>query len=276
MEQAVAGFAAGTISTLIMHPLDLAKTQLQVTRVYQHTGLRNVVNANVNRQHFFRSLYRGLTVNLIGSTASWGSYFFIYEKCKNAVASYSNIPVRELSSFQILGCSYASGLAVAALTNPIWVVKSRILSRSVPYTSFLTGIRELLRNQGIKGCYVGIVPSFVGVCQGSLQFMAYERLKKHYNEPMSSLQYLSVSALSKVFSSLLMYPVMVFRTRLQVRDTLRITDSKSLMSLRLPQIIADLYKGYSFHLLRVVPQTCITLLVYEQTYHFLKKDTKNK
>ena len=76
---ALAGLTAGAATPLVVHPLDLIKTRLQV-QDYNSTGearyrgpwhaLRVIV-----AQEGWRALYQGAQANAIGSAASWGSYF---------------------------------------------------------------------------------------------------------------------------------------------------------------------------------------------------------
>lgn len=40
------------------------------------------------------------------------------------------------------------------------------------------GIREILRTEGVRGFYLGLTPSLIGVSHGAFQFMFYEELKK--------------------------------------------------------------------------------------------------
>ncbi|CAA16904.1 FAD transporter [Schizosaccharomyces pombe] len=277
MDQAIAGLAAGTASTLIMHPLDLAKIQMQASMNQDSKSLFQVFKSNIGSNGSIRSLYHGLSINVLGSAASWGAYFCIYDFSKRVVMSMTPFNNGEISVLQTLCSSGFAGCIVAALTNPIWVVKSRILSKRVNYTNPFFGFYDLIKNEGLRGCYAGFAPSLLGVSQGALQFMAYEKLKLWKQRRPTSLDYIFMSAASKVFAAVNMYPLLVIRTRLQVMRS----PHRSIMNLVLQtwrlQGILGFYKGFLPHLLRVVPQTCITFLVYEQVgMHFKTQSSKSQ
>jgi hypothetical protein len=96
--------------------------------------------------------------------------------------------------------AYRSGAITAMLTNPIWVVKTRVFAtpRNDPSAyrglwgesclcSFtlqrLTpdlpdGLRTIYRHEGMRGLYKGSLLALVGVSNGSIQFAAYEEIKR--------------------------------------------------------------------------------------------------
>ena len=79
-------------------------------------------------QHSLAAFYRGLSPNTIGNAASWGFYFMWYGEIKKYMSSRQGIPVHNLSSGEFLLASGTAGIATALCTNPIWVVKTRMLS----------------------------------------------------------------------------------------------------------------------------------------------------
>lgn len=116
------------------------------------------------------------------------------------------------------------------------------------------------------------MPGLVGVVHGSLQFMAYEELKKVVNRkykkapphaPLDTVDYLGCAAVSKVFAATITYPYQVVRARMQdqyrewggvtniVRNTWRYEG------------VRGFYKGLVPYLLHVLPNICIVFLTYE-------------
>ena len=173
-------------------------------------------------------------------------------------------------------------MLTAVCTNPIWVIKTRMLSTpsSHPgaYSSILDGTRQILRSDGILGFYRGLVPSLFGVSHGALQFMAYEQLKKYRSHSkvqgspeLSALDFLLLSGLAKVFAGSATYPYQVVRARLQTYDadkSYRNARDVLLQTWRQEGFIG-FYRGLGPNLLRVLPSTWVTFLVYEKTRLYL-------
>jgi len=139
----------------------------------------------------------------------------------------------------------------------------------------LDGTRQILRSEGLAGFYRGLVPSLFGVSNGALQFMAYEKLKIYRSQSthgtLSAADFLVLSGLAKVFAGSTTYPYQVVRARLQMYDA----DStyKSARDV-VAQVwkregLAGFYKGLGPNLLRVMPSTWVTFLVYEKTKLYL-------
>lgn len=87
-DHAVAGFTAGTVATLIMHPLDLIKVRFQLANnsvasssmTSKRPGFGRAVYGALEdavRADGWKGLYRGLSPNLVGSASSWGLYFLL-------------------------------------------------------------------------------------------------------------------------------------------------------------------------------------------------------
>lgn len=148
-------------------------------------------------------------------------------------ASYAGRPTTLGPGRHIVAAAEA-GILTLALTNPIWVVKTRLclqygsveelnLPASKRYSGMLDALRKVYRHEGIPGLYRGFVPGIFGVSHGSLQFMAYEELKKLYIQKnkldsevkLGTAAYLCCAALSKLFAASITYPYQVVRARLQ-------------------------------------------------------------
>ena len=116
-------------------------------------------------------------------------------------------------------------MLTAVFTNPIWVIKTRMLStgRDAPgaYRSMAHGVSEIMRNEGVRGFWRGLVPSLFGISHGAVQFAAYEQLKKKRAiqrggaSELTNADYLLLSGSSKIFAGSITYPYQVLRVRLQ-------------------------------------------------------------
>ncbi|KAK4695318.1 hypothetical protein P7C70_g8570, partial [Phenoliferia sp. Uapishka_3] len=193
LDQAFCGIGAGIISTLVMHPLDLVKVRFQVsttTSASLSSGLKPVKKGvlreiygsvrDIGRYEGLRGLYRGLTPNLVGNASSWGLYFLWYTMIK--ARKDGGDPTVKLSAGQHLLASAESGIITAVMTNPLWVVKTRMFTSTpnspLAYKNVFDGLNKLARLEGVPGLMKGISLALFGVSNGAIQFMTYEELKK--------------------------------------------------------------------------------------------------
>lgn len=180
---------------------------------------------------------------------------------------------RKMSNFYPLLGSFT-----ALCTNPIWVIKTRMLSTSSnypgAYTSIANGTRQIFRSEGLRGFYNGLVPSLFGVSHGALQFMAYEKLKisrrgstTQQQRDLSTVDLLQLSGLAKIFATVVSYPHQVIRARLQIyKAGNAYKGSRDVVTqVWRHEGINGFYKGLAPNLLRVMPSTWVTFLVYENT-----------
>jgi hypothetical protein len=121
-----------------------------------------------------------------GNGLSWGLYFFGYNKVKDALLERQQRihgeSVRFLDSQQYFLASAVTGATILLLTNPVWVLKTRMCAQTPGqerYQGMVHALRTLLREEGIRGAYQGLLPGLFGVSHGAVQFMVYEGLKKH-------------------------------------------------------------------------------------------------
>ncbi|MCJ1419390.1 hypothetical protein MMC32_005745 [Xylographa parallela] len=286
--ESVAGFTAGVATTIVVHPLDVIKTRLQVDRASNvRLGSSSVVLQQIFRSEGgFLALYRGLSPNLIGNSVSWALYFVWYDQIKHAMLAYHGLR-QGLSYYDYFLASGTAGILTAICTNPIWVIKTRMLSTSAKhpgaYMSIWDGTRRIYKAEGLSGFYRGLVPSLLGVSHGALQFMAYEQMKKlrdtrgstkqPQTQQLNNLDYLVFSGSSKILAGSLTYPYQVIRARLQTYDAEETYKSARdvVNQVWKQEGISGFYKGLGPNLLRVVPSSCVTFLVYENTKAFLPR-----
>ncbi|KAI7869072.1 mitochondrial folate carrier protein Flx1 [Spinellus fusiger] len=282
MDQAMAGFSAGMVSTLILHPLDLIKIRFQVqVNTTQKPGIPllggtfKTFRSILVHEGLVHGLYRGVTPNMAGATASWGLYFWWYSQIKQALRTEER---DTLAAWQHLCASAAAGAVTAVMTNPLWVVKTRMCTTThtspEAYRGLWDGLQRLAREEGWRGLYRGLVPGLLGVSHGALQFMAYEEMKKCKGKEtkLSNTEYLLMAGSSKVVATVATYPYQVLRSRLQNRETRDAYKSvvDCVKKIHALEGYNGFYKGLAPNVLRVLPGTCITFLVYENMSQWFK------
>lgn len=174
--------------------------------------------------------------------------------------------------------SSLAGMTTSLMTNPIWVLKTRILGSSRTdaraYKSVFDGVRSMIKHEGVLSFWKGTIPSLFQVFQASLQFTIYDNLKNLHGEdngkPLSTLQYTYISATAKFVSMVVMYPAQVVRSRLQNAHMRKETIRSVVVRLwREEGKVAGFYKGLSANIVRAVPATSITFVAYELVKNWL-------
>lgn len=285
LEVLLAGLTGGTTSTLILHPLDVIKIQLQVSENHSfknrkvYRNMRDVI-PNIYKLHGLRGFYQGISPNLAGAACSWGLYFFVYHTLKTAALDQQD--THSLGIVQHLSYAAIAGLMTLTATNPIWVVKTRMVlqgtSTTCMYSGLFDGLSKLARNEGLRGMYSGYVPGIFGITHGVIQFVSYEKMKENYyryqgyeqDVKLSVFPYIALSAVSKVMAVCMSYPYQVVRSRLQ-DPSCQYTGTWDLISRTTRnEGWRGFYKGIVPNLLRVTPACCITFVCYENVMHFFK------
>ena len=177
-------------------------------------------------------LYRGLGPALVGSAASWGGYFFIYERLKSnmlkqklgnvqksLICTEGSLQSNDSSSVKLgplenFTAACMAGSVMVALTNPIWLVKTRMqlelkhvqqLNQEVlskkgtfstdvgnrvkpPYRNMVDAMQTIVREEGPLALYKGSLPAMILVSHGGVQFVAYEFLKNQFGVYKKSIR----------------------------------------------------------------------------------------
>ncbi|KAJ9118153.1 hypothetical protein QFC22_004056 [Naganishia vaughanmartiniae] len=158
--------------------VSLAKTPAAAAKPRFGTAVYSALKDCV-KQDGWAGLYRGLTPNLVGGASSWGLYFLFYNMIKKQMQGTD--PTYQTTSSQHLLAAAEASAITAMLTNPIWVVKTRVfastLKNPTPYKGLIDGLPYIYRNEGLRGLYKGSLLALVGVSNGSIQFAAYEDIK---------------------------------------------------------------------------------------------------
>ena len=297
------------ISVLALHPLDVIKTRLQVQDCVDRRAAtyRGTVHAfrTVVRREGALGLYSGLTPALVGSTVAWGGYF----RCSNnAKARYQRAyDTRELPSHLHLISAAEAGLVVSLATNPIWVVKTRLQLQSrapgaagktapPPSRGLIDALTKIARAEGVAGLYKGLSPSLFLVSHGAIQFTAYgsetiavdaRRVRRRPtpapNRPRSSargwrrVQTSRPQTVAVTGGAASMQPRVVGGGRGGGGEATSgrspggryVGFAQSLGEIIRREGAAGLYKGMVPNVLRTLPSSGVTFLVYESTRSML-------
>ncbi|OWA53510.1 Mitochondrial folate transporter/carrier [Hypsibius exemplaris] len=292
IDHLLAGISGGVVSTLILHPLDLIKVRFAVNdgtsphSAVVSKGLRYAF-AHTYREGGLRALYQGVTPNCVGAGTSWGVYFLLYNVTKNWMSQGPNGVVESLGPAQHMLAAANAGALTLLVTNPIWVVKTRLclqyekadLPAHKQYRGMMDCFYKIYKFEGIRGLYKGLIPGMFGVSHGALQFMAYEELKKRATKykgvdpdtKLGTVEYLGYAAISKLFAATATYPYQVVRARLQDQHKNYTGLLDVVMRTWRREGLKGFFKGMVPNVLRITPASALTITVYEKLRLFLKQ-----
>ncbi len=140
-----------------------------------------------------------------------------------ASASSAPAPARGVAAhhFSTAAAVVRSKKSLGAFGEPAFFHASKTTSGSSMNSVQMT--LHIVRSEGLKGLYKGMSASYLGVAEGTIQWVLYERLKKmgkaSQQEGAKSSSKLSsmvgAAGIAKLVASLITYPHEVVRTRLR-------------------------------------------------------------
>ncbi|CDP14058.1 unnamed protein product [Coffea canephora] len=255
----LAGAGGGIIAQLITYPLQTVNTRQQTERdpkreKRRHGTIEQMIQ--VARHEGWDRLYGGLTPSLVGTAASQGVYYYFYQifRSKAEAAALqrrrNGVGDGSVGMFSSLVVAALSGCVNVLLTNPIWVVVTRMQTHTKktgncqpdstssgdnilaalepPPFGTCHAIQEVYDEGGVWGFWRGVFPTLIMVSNPSIQFMLYETLlkklkkrrassKKGSND-VSALEVFLLGAVAKLGATVVTYPLLVVKSRLQAKQ----------------------------------------------------------
>jgi hypothetical protein len=142
---------------------------------------------SVHRLEGWRALFKGLGPNLIGVVPARSINFFVVGNGKRIIGN--NFNNGQESWWVVLGAASLAGIVTSTVTNPIWLIKTRLqLDKNVvektggmakrQYKNSWDCIKQVVGQEGIRGLYKGMSASYLGVTESAFQWVLYEQMKK--------------------------------------------------------------------------------------------------
>ena len=158
-----AGGFAGAVSSTITCPIEVVKTQLQSssTLFANAKGSPFKIASQILQNEGVTGFFRGLPPTLVGIIPSRATYFWAYSSTKNFFVPL----IGDKAPTHILA-GIAAGVTSNTITNPIWMVKTRmqILADATTgqkaYSGYVDAIRTIYQQEGLKGFMKGISASY--------------------------------------------------------------------------------------------------------------------
>ncbi|KAL6977405.1 hypothetical protein U1Q18_026203 [Sarracenia purpurea var. burkii] len=176
------GGLAGITAASLTYPLDLVRTRLAAqTNVIYYRGIWHALRT-ISREEGVFGLYKGLGATLLGVGPNLAISFSVYDTLR----SYWKTQRPDDSTVLVsLACGSISGIASSTATFPLDLVRRRMQlegagGRARVYTTGLFGtFRYIIRTEGLRGLYRGILPEYYKVVPSvGIVFMTYEKMKQ--------------------------------------------------------------------------------------------------
>ncbi|KAF8396896.1 hypothetical protein HHK36_018531 [Tetracentron sinense] len=258
----LAGAGGGIIAQLITYPLQTVNTRQQTARDPKNAKkkLGTIEQMyQVVKQEGWDRLYGGLAPSLVGTAASQGAYYYFYQIFRNKAEVSAldrlnkGIGDGSVGMFSSLVVAALSGCLNVLLTNPIWVIVTRMQTHTkvskkpqpglnllvAPDETILAAlepppfgtshaVQEVYGEAGVWGFWKGVFPTLVMVSNPSIQFMLYETLLKKLkarrasskkgDNGITALETFLLGALAKLGATVVTYPLLVVKSRLQAKQ----------------------------------------------------------
>uniref|UniRef100_A0A7N9AYP1 Uncharacterized protein n=1 Tax=Mastacembelus armatus TaxID=205130 RepID=A0A7N9AYP1_9TELE len=229
------------------------------------------------QSHGVKGLYRGLSSLLYGSIPKSAVRFGVFEFLSNRAKDESG----RLDSTRGLLCGLGAGVMEAVLVVcPMETVKVKFIhdqtSANPKYKGFFHGVREIVREQGLRGTYQGLTATVLK--QGSnqaIRFFVMTALKNWYKgdnpnkaiNPLVTGVFGAIAGAASVFGNT---PLDVIKTRMQGLEAHKYKNTLDCaVKILRHEGLSAFYKGTVPRLGRVCLDVAIVFIIYEEVVKVL-------
>ncbi|KZV82455.1 mitochondrial carrier [Exidia glandulosa HHB12029] len=243
---ALAGALGGVFSNAVVYPLDTAKTRIQATPTKAGRRQQSMASIllKILREEGPAGYYRGFFASMLNTFSTQYAYFFFYSFVRTAylkrLAARSKSLQIGTAAELLLGA--VAGALAQIFTIPVSVIATRqqighslqekqesdVVEKvkqqdATPADeSFLAVARQIIREEGVTGLWLGLKPSLVLTVNPAITYGAFERIKSllvgNQNQKLSPWTAFALGALSKTLATVVTYPYIMAKIRVQARS----------------------------------------------------------
>lgn len=298
----LAGAGGGIIAQIITYPLQTVNTRQQTERVAKEGGRllhptppaaggsTLVQILQVVRTEGWGGLYSGLKPSLFGTAASQGIYYYFYQVFKNKAEAIAVARRKKghgdgtVGMFSWLVVAAFAGSLNVLLTNPIWVLVTRMQTHTQAERKIMEAKREALLMEASERNFIGSTLQDKLAQLDSTKPRAYRTLhaaREVYNEagiigfwkgiiPTLIMVFL-LGAVAKLGATVSTYPLLVVKSRLQAKQEiggnilLRYSGTlDAIMKMFRYEGLTCFYKGMSTKIVQSVLAASVLFMVKEE------------
>lgn len=219
----------------LTYPLITLSTRAQVESKRSSTSLLETIK-HIIRREGFTGLYAGLDSALFGISVTNFVYYYWYEWTRaffEKAAEKAGRASKKLTTVESMIAGAIAGSATVMLTNPIWVVNTRMTTRKeheddekLPggtsskkkAPSTLATLMSLIKDEGATSLFAGVLPALVLVINPILQYTIFEQLKNvvEKRRRVTAMDTFLLGALGKLAATSITYPYITVKSRAHV------------------------------------------------------------
>lgn len=259
---ALAGAGGGILSMVLTYPLITLSTRAQVESKKAESKFIDAVQRIVAREGV-AGLYSGINSALFGISVTNFVYYYWYEWTRaffEKAAATAGRANKKLTTVESMIAGAIAGSATVIITNPIWVVNTRVTTRQkhseadleagkpAPTPTTFGTLMSLLKKEGPRALFSGVLPALVLVINPILQYTLFEQMKNAVEKRRKVTPTVAffLGALGKLFATSVTYPYITVKSQMHVAGSH--SGKKEGMSGTLSRVIreegyAGLYKG---------------------------------
>lgn len=216
----------------ISYPLITLSTRAQVESKRAQSSALDAVRHILQREGP-RGLYSGMNSALLGISVTNFVYYYWYEWTRTAfekAATTAGRATKKLTTVESMIAGAIAGSATVLLTNPIWVVNTRMTTRKSnddetlpgapppkPKTTLST-LKDLVREEGMGALFAGVLPALVLVINPILQYTIFEQLKNvvERRRRVTPTDAFYLGAIGKLLATTITYPYITVKSQMHV------------------------------------------------------------
>ncbi|KAI9815694.1 MAG: hypothetical protein M1827_002090 [Pycnora praestabilis] len=278
---ALAGAGGGLLSMTLTYPLITLSTRAQVESKRAQSSTLDAVRRIIQREGI-TGLYAGLDSALFGISVTNFVYYYCEFHAYMAVkdwlmnrcpvgyewtrASFERAAIKtgraskKLTTVESMLAGALAGSATVMITNPIWVVNTRMTARksesdeqTLPGSkpkkapSTISTLISLFRDEGPLALFTGVLPALVLVINPILQYTIFEQLKNilEKRRRVTPTDAFFLGALGKLAATSITYPYITVKSRMHVASKNQPKDGMidSLRRIMREEGLPGFYKG---------------------------------
>eukprot|EP01117_Protostelium_nocturnum_P010129 TRINITY_DN3614_c0_g1_i1.p1 TRINITY_DN3614_c0_g1~~TRINITY_DN3614_c0_g1_i1.p1 ORF type:complete len:349 (-),score=92.22 TRINITY_DN3614_c0_g1_i1:37-960(-) len=226
--------------------------------------------SEILKEKGWKGLYSGLQSGMIGIIATSGIYYYSYESFRLAIEKRRGDKMNDLESLLIAA---AAGSITALCTCPIWVVNLRLSllekQGEAKNKSMFQTAKSIVKEEGVSSLWKGIVPALILTLNPTIQYASFEKLKNMYakNGRPSMSQSFFMAAIAKVVATVVTYPYILLKSRLQQKldgkDVYSGT-TDAIQKIARDEGLLGFYRGIESKIVQSVLNSAFTFMFKEQ------------